>query len=192
MEFSQAIDKRKSIRSFENKPVPKALLRKLIKDAAKAPSSGNWQPWEFHVIVSGKIRDKVSRILNKVLAKERNEISKLSGKLQKVIHGFYGDLGGCQNIIFVYMDKNENWSNRDSKIMSVSAAVENLMLSAVNNGLGTCWVGSFRVVQKDISSVLGICENKELVAGILVGYPKKGYRPLRREKKKLNQILTFI
>jgi nitroreductase len=50
MEFKEVIKNRKSIRSFEEKPVPKRILKELIKDATKAPSTQNSQPWSFYII----------------------------------------------------------------------------------------------------------------------------------------------
>lgn len=44
MKIKEAINKRKSIRSFENKSVSKQILKGLIIDAIKAPSSANAQP----------------------------------------------------------------------------------------------------------------------------------------------------
>ena len=65
------------------------------------------------------------------------------------------------------------------------------MLSAVNKGLGTCWIGTFKNFEKEVSRVLNV-KNKKLVGGILIGYPAKDFKPLKRSKKKLNEILKFV
>ena len=191
MDFQKVINSRRSIRSFEEKQVPKNILKELIIDAAKAPSSSNLQPWQFYAVCSKKARNKISEALRSFLKMQSKSIKKLPEKLQKAVYDFYNNLGGCQNLIFVYIDKEKERHKRDSMIMSVSAAAENLMLSAVNKGLGTCWVGSFKHIEKDVNKILGV-KDKELTACLVVGYPKKGYKPLVREKKKLNEILKFI
>jgi nitroreductase len=104
---------------------------------------------------------------------------------------FYADMGGCQNIIFIYSKKDKRW--RDNNIRNASAAAENLILSAVNKGLGTCWVGSFGgSLQKDLNKILKVPKDEELMASILVGYPKKGYVPLNRDKKGFEEIAKFV
>ena len=186
MEFKKVIDNRHSVRGYEKKGVPKSILKEIIKDASKAPSSMNSQPWEFHVVISKNIREKISKLLNKALKKHKKEINKLKSPLKKIITDFYKDMGNCQNIIFVYIPKNK----RESDMLSASLAIENLMLSATARGLGTCWAGTLKDYRKEINKILKV-NNKELMASILIGYPKKGFKPLKRSKKKLNEILKF-
>ena len=47
---SEAVDKRKSIRSFLDKPISNEVLRQLLEKASRAPSGGNLQPWKIFVI----------------------------------------------------------------------------------------------------------------------------------------------
>ena len=190
MEFKDVINKRKSIRSFEKRKVSRKILKELIVDASKAPSAGNWQPWYFYVVDSKNKRDKLSELLRAYL-KGNKEVKKLSKKLKDILFNFYSDLGNCQQIILVYIDKEKNKTYRNSKILSVVAAIENLMLSAVNKGLGTCWIGTFKQMENKVNRISGV-KKKELVAGILVGYPAEDFKPLNRKKKKLSEILKFI
>src|SRR3990167_8772120 len=139
MDFGKVIRKRKSIRSFEEKPVPKKILIEIIKDGIKAPSSENDQPWEFYVITSKKLRDKIASIMAKSLTIYKRDFDALPTKVKKEALEFYKNLGNCQNIIFDYTGKAKKYQ-MESKIMGISAAIENIMLSAVNNNLGTCWV----------------------------------------------------
>jgi nitroreductase len=50
MEFSQLIKERKSIRGYQQKPVPRELIAEIIEVAKWAPSSMNTQPWYVHVV----------------------------------------------------------------------------------------------------------------------------------------------
>jgi nitroreductase len=191
MKLQEAIDKRYSVREFEPKKVPKEIIKKLIVNASKAPSAGNWQPWEFYVIDSEKKIKQISNLNGTLLIKQKKDVDKLEKNIRKVALNFYKTLGNCKTIILIYMKKEDNKDYRLSKILSISAAIENLMLSALEYNLGTCWIGSLKKVEKEINHLLKI-KNKELIAGILIGYPKKNYKTLIREKKKLNEILKFI
>lgn len=50
MKLDQAIQERRSIRGFKDKPVPRELLEEIIALANRAPSSMNTQPWHLHVL----------------------------------------------------------------------------------------------------------------------------------------------
>ena len=55
MELEQAMQERRSIRGFQDKPVPRALLEEIIALANHAPSSMNTQPWHFHVLTGAPL-----------------------------------------------------------------------------------------------------------------------------------------
>jgi len=190
MRFHAILSKRKSVREYERKPVPKQILKELIRDATLAPSAGNKQPWEFHVITSKKTRDSIALLMRDVQKVFKGRTG-LSSGINKVGYEFYYDLGGCPTIILVYMKREKELGRRINNYLSIAAAVENLNLSAVEKGLGACWMGSFKKYETKLNRMLGIKKDRELVTGIIVGYPKTGYIPLEREKKKLNEILKF-
>ena len=55
MEFQDLVRTRRSIRGYQNKPVPRALIEEIIEVAKGAPSSMNSQPWHVHVL-TGDVR----------------------------------------------------------------------------------------------------------------------------------------
>ena len=55
MELEQAMQGRRSIRGFLDKPVPKELLEEIIALANRAPSSMNTQPWHLHVLTGAPL-----------------------------------------------------------------------------------------------------------------------------------------
>ncbi len=63
MELINAIRERRSIRRFLDKPVPKDLLEKILRECTWASSSMNTQPWYFYV-VTGETREKIVEICN--------------------------------------------------------------------------------------------------------------------------------
>ena len=192
MKIQEAIDKRHSIREFEPKPVPKRVIEELIKDASKAPSGKNEQPWRFYIVYS---EDKRNLIINKTknLISSR-EFKSLKPKIRKIAEKFYSDFGGAPHIILVYREKKKKEPSYQyfNDIAGISSAIQNLMLAAVEKGLGTCWVGTFKGIEKEINRIIRIPKNHQFVVGILLGYPKKGSKPLIRKKKKLNEILKFV
>jgi len=60
MEFSELIQARKSIRGYQQKPVPREVIEEIIEVAKWAPSSMNTQPWHVHV-VTGEPLERIRR-----------------------------------------------------------------------------------------------------------------------------------
>ncbi|MFH7882160.1 MAG: nitroreductase family protein [Candidatus Aenigmatarchaeota archaeon] len=168
MEVFTAIKKRHSVRSFEDKEIPKEKILKILESGRLAPSAQNIQPWHFIVVTEN---DK------------KKEIAKSQfGKFLK----------DCSAIIVGCGDKKASpkWYKVD-----VSIAMENMILAAVSLGLGTCWVGSFD--EKEVKKLLKIPEKFEIVALIALGYEKKKidlqgkFLHLIRRRKELKEIASF-
>jgi len=60
VEFEEVVRSRRSIRGFQKKPVPKALIREILELAMRAPTSLNSQPWNFYV-VTGDVLDRIRK-----------------------------------------------------------------------------------------------------------------------------------
>jgi len=189
MEFYKVIDKRKSIREYETKQIPKSKIIKIIEAATKAASGANTQPWKFYIIQTKKKRDKIVQILRDYY-KINNKIIEKS-KVKNILGKFYQNLGDAPCFIFVYYKKMKGYPN---PVLSASAtlAAGNLMNAAAAEGLGTCWINSFAHKPERLNRLLNIPKDEEIVAPLIIGYPKKGYKPLIREKRKLSEILKFV
>jgi nitroreductase len=196
MELKEVIDKRRSIRTFEKKKVPRKIIRELIKSAMKAPSVCNRQPWVFYYVESKDIRNDISKILFDEFKKLHKQ-TKLKGKeSQKIANNFYLNMGNAQNLIFAYRKKykNEFIHVKPNDMYGVSCALGNLMLSAVEYNLGTCWIGTFNgpVVEKKLRKILKIQKDEELIGSLVVGYPDKNYIPFNEKLKKFDDVCKFI
>lgn len=66
MKVSQALRERRSVRAFLDRPVPPALLRELLELAARAPSSGNLQPWRIHMLQGDALKRFVAHIAERL------------------------------------------------------------------------------------------------------------------------------
>lgn len=55
MTFEELILKRRSIRNYQDIPVPKETIMSIIQDYAYAPSSGNEQPWRFVIVTNRRL-----------------------------------------------------------------------------------------------------------------------------------------
>ncbi|TAK75579.1 MAG: nitroreductase [Aquabacterium sp.] len=55
MTVSAALARRRSVRDFEDRPVPVDLLKDILAQALRAPSGGNLQPWQLHLVLGDRM-----------------------------------------------------------------------------------------------------------------------------------------
>ena len=168
MDVFEAIQKRKSIRAYEKTPVPEETVKKILDAARLAPSANNRQPWHFIVVTGSEKRENLSMgVFAKFLAET------------PVVIVACGDTKA-----------SPKWCSID-----VSIAMENMVLAATAEGLGTCWVGSFD--ENQVKALLKIPENLEVVALLAVGYASEKESiaqkiiGLVRKRKTLDEITSF-
>jgi nitroreductase len=167
MDVFEAIQERRSIRAYEDKPVPREVMEKILEAARLAPSARNSEPWHF-IAVTDKAKRKA-----------------LSG-------GLYAKfLAQAPLVIVACGDKK---ASSDWYVIDTALAVENMVLTAVSEGLGTCCVGSFN--EKEIKAVLKIPENFEVLVMLAVGYAGKKLDlsskllNLVRSRKTLSEVVS--
>jgi len=166
MEFEEVIKKRRSIRSYEEKPVPQKVLLKILEAARLAPSAKNRQPWKFIVV-----KDK----------EKRKRIAEAS---------YYQNFIAEAPIVIVAVALEPDYimsCGVPAYPVDLAIAVEHICLAACNEGLGTCWIGAFD--QEKVKKILEIPEKYKVVALTPLGYPK--HVPPPRPRKRLKDIVTF-
>ncbi|MCL1950302.1 MAG: nitroreductase family protein [Turicibacter sp.] len=152
------IDQRQSVRKFNGTPVEAKKVERLIKAGMAAPSSKNKQPFAFIAI------DEEGLIA---------EFSKA--------HPNWAGLSTANKLIVACGDKSKD--GRDAQmLMAVAAAIQNILLRAVEEGLGAVWVGMYPdgVRMGYASEKLGLPGHIVPVAIIAVGY-NENTRPKIRE-----------
>jgi len=143
MDAFEAIEKRRSIRNYEPTPVPEEKLEKILEAARLAPSARNRQPRHFIVVTDAEKRKALSGGMFAKFLKQ-----------SPVVIAACGDERAAPK-----------WHAID-----VAIAVENMVLAATGEGLGTCWIGSFD--ENKVRDTLKIPKNLRVIVLLAVGYPR--------------------
>ena len=197
MELISAIENRRSIRRYKPDPVDRELLKKLAQNAAMAPNNGNSQPWKFIFVDDSSKKENLVKILGQVHAEYFGSARKdsLEGeRLEKTV-AMYERMSAPVFLVLItkkvnnqlgekYSHSENSWNHH-----SCAAAMENLMLSAVALGLGTCWLATPTWREEDILELLGVPQGYELVALTPIGYPDES--PRQRPRKPVEDIVSF-
>jgi len=186
-EFFDLIRIRRSIREFEEKPVPQDIVETVLTDSCQAPSAANNRPWRFVVIH------------NKELIKRLSDDSK-TNLLARIAQDPNSSLKRYRDFL-VLPDFNVYYNapclviiagQRKHKTLKVDCALcaAYLMFSAAERDLGTCWVDLGSDIQSpQLLEGIGLPDTHQIVAPIIIGYPKK--LP-SMERKRMPQILKIV
>jgi nitroreductase len=166
MEVFEAIQKRRSVRAYQNRGVEDEKLQKVLEAARLAPSAKNLQNWKFVVI-----RDQA----------RRNQIAKAANEQM-----FIADAP----IIIVPVATNPDYimpCEIPAYIVDLAIAVNHMTLQATEEGLGTCWIGTFN--QNKIKEILHIPEQYKVVTILPLGYPAD--KPKQKIRKEMQDIISY-
>ena len=169
MKVFDAIQRRHSVRQYEEKDVSKEQILRVLEAARLAPSASNRQPWHFIIVTDKEKKKKIAQ----------------SGRWAGFVDEAPALIVGCGD-----RSVSPKWYPVD-----VTIAMEHIVLEAEELGLGTCWVGSFDGnVVKDL---LKIPEKFKVVALLPIGYPADGKNfkeksvHITHQRKELEEIASF-
>ncbi len=145
----EAIRKRRSIRKYLDEPVPADKLEILLRAAMQAPTARNLQPWEFVVTQNRDIMNRIPEV------HPYSQMVRTAGAAILV----------CGN---TKLQKDISYLLEDC-----SAAVQNILLEAVNQELGAVWLGIYpkRDRVQGISRLFNLPEHIVPIALVSIGIP---------------------
>ena len=171
------IEDRRSIRKYKNKKVPIETINLLIESGNQAPSGNNSQPWHFIIVDDEKIKDKIVSVSN----------NQKWMRTAPVFLVCIADLSVRNKDENIELFEDSSLPELKKIIRDSAIAIEHIVLEAVHQELGTCWVAWFD--QKHIRPVLGIPSNKYVVSVLTIGYADEN--PPKRKRKPIEEIVHF-
>lgn len=182
-----ALERRRSVRAFDGRPVDEESIRRLITAATLAPSRMNSQPWRFHVATGSTLR-RVSEAMALSTAHAEEYLAVLGHEGVERVARFYADLGKAPAVIGISAPRTEDSFEARDDAISIGAALENLLLAACDAGLGACSLSVPRWVADRLAQVLQVPDDREVVLLVAIGYPDE--TPPARERR--TDVVTFL
>ena len=158
MTVAEAIRARHSIRAFLNRAIEEEKLNRVLEAGRLSPSAGNQQGRKFIVVRDKSTREKLVKVA--------------------VSQAFIGQAP----VVIVACGTNPEYvqsSGQPFYLIDVSIAVDHMTLQAVEEGLGTCWIGLF--TEPEVRKILGIPDKVRVVALLPMGYPAEKAAPTARK-----------
>ena len=192
MEFKDVVYGRRSVRSFSDKAIEDETLKEIIDAGLWAPSGVNLQPWYFVAVKSPKAMERLKKIMADIAEKNRAHLEERFADHPEVVKNtvsFIAKLGNAPVVLLAFRDKPDySWALQDEGIVqSVAAAMENILLSAYDHGVASCWLTA--PTQAAMGEVLRdefAPGHGNLICIAAMGYPVEGKEakpPKRKENK---------
>ncbi|MDO8886552.1 nitroreductase family protein [Candidatus Oleimmundimicrobium sp.] len=182
METIEAINDRRSIRHFEDEPIPDDILRQILKAGCYAPSAHNSQPWKF-IVLKGDKKNELGEAFLNISKEERykeytgfyvNRLLKYAGRIVKespITIAVFNKGSFCGSAS-KYFRQSKKEVLHIMEVQSIAAAIENMLLACHDQGLGAVWLGVPLLVPQELIEDFFNTKN-ELMAIIPMGYPSK-------------------
>jgi nitroreductase len=160
METWDAITSRRNVRAFEERPISEEDLDRILEAGRRAPSSRNWQPWDFVVVT------------------DRAQLEELSG----VWRGG-GHIAQSAATVVVVLPEFDDADRSQRAAFDVGQASVQMMIAAADLGIGSghSAVGDQAAARR----ILGLPEDRSAYIMIDFGYPAdRPLRPIRRPDRR--------
>ncbi len=179
-------------RAFKNDSVPEEVLQRILETGIHAPSAGFTQGWAFVVVRNAETKRK--------LAQAAGEDYYVRGGHKRFISEAPLIIVPCgSEALYIQRYREPDKVGPVGEIMfdlpwwMIDAAFASLlvMLTATDQGLGTCFVGAFD--RESVREALGIPREYEPLALMPLGYPEKDKRSpsLNRGRRPLTEVIHY-
>lgn len=165
MDVSEAIRNRRSIRKYAAKPVEREKLEAVLEAGRLAPSARNQQDWKFIAVTDDARRAELTNAC--------------CGQT------FVGQAPAV--LVVCALENRTMTCGQPAGTIDASIALSFMMLEAAEQGLGTCWLGSF--YEDQVKKVLGIPASVRVVAVSPLGYPDES--PSARPRRKFEEVAGY-
>jgi nitroreductase len=173
------IRKRRSVRQYHERPIEDEKFEAILEAARLAPSASNSQPWNFYVV---KDKAKIKSLAEKMPLGTHLVINSFIAEAPAVIVATAGPISLLHRVASFIV--NRRWYYID-----VAIALEHMVLTAWELGIGSCWIGWFN--EKKVKKLLDIPRDEEVIDMLTLGYPKDTKLPFAKHRKKLEEIVRY-
>ncbi len=190
MDLHEALMTTRAMRRFSDEPVSDEVIERVLAAAVQAPSGGNFQPYQILVVTDPELKDQIAAIylrahlrylpvvqartppFTDAAAQRRHD------RNYAAVDDLAHNLGSVPAMVLVLVPQVP-WSLEDDEgtidvgpiYASVYPAIQNLILAARNEGLGTVLTTLLRVYWADVRALCDIPDRYELAAMLPLGVP---------------------
>jgi nitroreductase len=176
MNVSDAIAQRRSIKKFQDRAVTREEIEALLDAAVLAPNHKLTQPWRFYVL-GPAARRRYGLALGQRKANKLPDPDAAAAVREKTA----AEYEGFPALIAVAMVLSESPETREEDYAACMQAIANIMLTALDRGLGTHMRTGAVMDDPTARAAVGVREGERIVAIVSVGVPAEMPAPKSRQ-----------
>jgi len=192
-----ALENRRSVRHYEDRPVPRELVQQVLQAGILAPSAGNRQPWKF-LVLGEAAKAEALAAMEQGLQQELDD--PMLGDSTKTVQNAHHTLTIMRQapvLVFIHSPAGRplteplDAAGRVREIcdmQSIGAAIENMALQATELGLGSLWIGHTFWAHRALQAWLD--RPGELCAVLALGWPAKVSPP--RPRRTFDETVEWL
>lgn len=177
MDTYDAISRRSSTRAFKQEPVPRYQLERLIAAAIRAPNHKLTEPWRFAVL-AGAAKQRYAEIRRAHRAKRFADPGE--PQAQKAIEKSYREHLETPVFVVAMCAVADDPIRREEDYGATMMAIENLMIAAAADGLGTYLRTGGIMEHPDVKALARVPDGYRIIGIVSLGYPAVEEEPKRR------------
>ena len=174
----ETIIRRRSVRAYAPRPVPRETVLQCLEAASRAPSACAVQPWRFLVVDEPALRDRLAKAAFSGIYRA-TRFAAAAPVLIALLTRFDWFVQGAGRQI----------QGTHYHLLDAGIAGEHLVLRAAELGLGTCWIGWYN--RRKVRRVLDIPRRYRVCALVALGWPAEDIQLPEKTAKGAHQIAAF-
>ncbi|GGX56215.1 nitroreductase [Streptomyces fructofermentans] len=219
MDVYEAVDSRRAVRAFSDRPVPRSVLERVLTAATRAPSSGNLQPWRVYVVTGEPLAGLKGRATARALAGDpgdRREYPMYPAELGPPYRERFS-AAAAQRYEALGIDRDD--PHRPTRIAALNSGafgapvvlfcyldrtmgpgqwadagmyLQTVMLLLRAEGLHSCPQVMWTMFRRTVSETVGADEGLTLFCGVSVGFEAEDTPRLRTGRADMTETVSFI
>jgi coenzyme F420-0:L-glutamate ligase/coenzyme F420-1:gamma-L-glutamate ligase len=194
------LDARRSIRSFLPEPVPRAVLDGLVESACTAPAPHHSRPWRWVVVDTDDARRQLAVGMGSAWRRDLRSDGVLDARVDELVAASHRKIESAPAIVLGcltwrgldrYPDETRQRAEFGMALLSLGAAVENLMVATADAGYASCWVAAPIFCPEAARDALALEREWLPHAMVLVGRPDPDYVGRPRPPVPLDELRAF-
>jgi coenzyme F420-0:L-glutamate ligase / coenzyme F420-1:gamma-L-glutamate ligase len=189
MSFDEAIHARRSVRAFQDKPVPRDALERAISLAVQAPAPHHSSPWRFVLVEEPDAKERFSATMGAAWREDLTNDGHSAQKTEGILSRSHTLLTSTPTLVVCCADMTRSHDYPDDRrrraewslfAHTVGAALQTFMTSLATEDIASCWISAPVFCGDVVRSFFDLPMNVEPHALVLVGYPSPDYKPRPR------------
>ncbi|MFE2377343.1 nitroreductase [Streptomyces sp. NPDC059398] len=219
MDVYEAVDSRRAVRAFSDEPVSRELLERVLAAAARAPSSGNLQPWQLYVVTGEPLAELKRLVTARARAGDPGDEREYPMYPAKLAPPYLDRFSAAAAQRYEALGIERDDPDRPRKIAVLNSEgfgapvvlfccldrsmgpgqwadagmyLQTVMLLLRTEGVHSCPQVMWTMYRRTVGRAIGADDRLVLLCGVSVGYEKEGVPPLRTGRADLTETVSFI